>query len=373
MDFSLTEQQEEFRSYVRKVLTQESITQIARHFASGDETALTKAHDKLTELGVMGISILENYGGIELGVIDLIPVMEELGRAVMPDIYAETLAFAVPVLVEHGTEQQKENYLSSIAEGASLLALAWLEPKGKYSFDTVNTTVSKAADGFVLNGTKSLVRHTAQVTDFIVLAKDDQDELRMFIVPKEQVTKMEEQQSFDETQRFVQLTFDHVVLTTEQQLAADANVEKVIEKGLLSLLVAINSMMIGSMDRLVDMATEYAKIREQFGQPIGRFQAIKHRLADLKVMLETARALSHYATWTVENGSEDCIEVVYSAKALLTDSYIKIAAESVQIHGGIGFTEELDCHLYVKRSRIFENYLGSQYDTRERAALALGW
>ena len=131
MDFSLTEQQEEFRSYVRKVLTQESVTQIVRDFANGNDTTLTKAHDKLTELGVMGISIPENYGGIELGAIDLIPVMEELGRAIMPDVYAETLAFAVPVLVEHGTEQQKEAYLSSIAEGASLLGLAWLEPEGK--------------------------------------------------------------------------------------------------------------------------------------------------------------------------------------------------------------------------------------------------
>lgn len=373
MDFSLTAQQEEFRSYVRKVLTQEGITQIARHVANGNETALTKAHDKLTELGVMGISIPENYGGIELGAIDLIPVMEELGHAVMPDVYAETLAFTVPVLVEHGTEQQKEAYLSSIAQGTSLLSLAWLEPGGKYSFDTVNTTVSKTADGFVLNGTKSLVRHTAQVTDFIVIAKDEDNELRMFIVKKDQVTKVDVQKSFDETQQFVKLTFDHVALTTEQQLAADANVEEVMEKALLSLLVAINSIMIGSMDRLVEMATEYAKIREQFGQPIGRFQAIKHRLADLKVMLETARALSHYATWTVENDSADCVEIVYSAKALLADSYMKIAAESVQIHGGIGFTEELDCHLYVKRSRVFENYLGSQYDIRERAAIALGW
>ncbi len=130
----------------------------------------------------------------------------------------------------------------------------WL-PEGKYSFDAVKTTVTKTANGFILKWHKLLVRHTAQVTDFIVLAKDEDDELRMFIVQKEQVTKSEVQKSFDETQQFVQLTFDHVALTTEQQLAASTNVEEVMEKALLSLLVAINSMMIGSMDRLVDMAT----------------------------------------------------------------------------------------------------------------------
>lgn len=373
MDFSLTEQQEEFRSYVRKVLSHESETHIARKISAGDESELTKVHQKLTELGVMGITIPEEYGGIELGTIDLIPVMEELGRAVAPDVYAETLAFAVQVLTEHGTDWQKETYLQSIAEGRSLLSIAWLEPQGHYSFDTVDTTAVKTGDGYVLNGAKSLVRNTAQVTDFIILAKDEKNELCLFVVPKEMVSCMEEQRSFDETQSFVKLVFNQVTIPAKYRLASDAEGIAVMEKAMLTMLTALNSMMMGGMDRLVEMSTEYAKIREQFGQPIGRFQAIKHRLADLKVTLETARALSHYAAWTVENESVDCVETVYSAKAFLADSYIKIAGESVQIHGGIGFTEELDCHLYVKRSRVYENYLGSQYDIRERAAVAMGW
>ena len=373
MDFSLTEQQEEFRSYVRKVLSEQGETHIARAISAGNEGELAKAHQKLTELGVMGITVPEQYGGIELGAIDLIPIMEELGRAVAPDVYAETLAFAVPLLTEHGTDWQKETYLQSIAEGRSLLSIAWLEPQGQYTFDEIATTAVKTEEGYVLHGTKSLVRNTEQVTDFILLAKDEKDELCLFIVPKEMVSCIEVQQSFDETQPFGKLVLDDVTIPAKYRLAEADGAKPIVEKAVLTLLAALNSMMIGGMDRLVDMSTEYAKIREQFGQPIGRFQAIKHRLADLKVTLETARALSHYAAWTVENESMDREESVYSAKAFLADSYIKIAAESVQIHGGIGFTEELDCHLYVKRSRVYENYLGSQYDIREKAAFAMGW
>lgn len=372
MDFSLSEQQEEFRSYIRKVLSQDGVTGIARKISSGNEAELTKVHNKLTELGVTGISIPEKYGGIELGEIDLIPIMEELGRAVMPDVYAETLAFVVPILLELDHEAIREKYLSAIASGSSLLSVAWCEPHGDYSYNSIETTATKTVEGFVLNGTKSLVRHTAEVTDFLLLAKDSSGELCLFIVPKDKVTKMEDQKSFDEAQAFVRLTLENVEVTPEYRLVVN-NLEEVLEGALLKLIVALNSAMIGSMDRLVEMSTEYAKIREQFGQPIGRFQAIKHRLADLKVTLETARALSHYATWTVQHKSDDCIETVFSTKALLVDSFIKIAAESVQIHGGIGFTEELDCHLYVKRSRVYENYFGSQYDVRERAAIAMGW
>ncbi|WP_332648561.1 acyl-CoA dehydrogenase family protein [Lysinibacillus sp. 54212] len=372
MDFSLTEQQEEFRSYIRKVLSQDGVTRIARETAVGNESELTKVHEKLAELGVTGISIPEKYGGIELGEIDLIPIMEEFGRAVMPDIYAETLAFVVPILLEQGNEQQKQEYLSAIASGDSLLAVAWCEPHGDYSYDSIGTTATKTIDGYLLNGTKSLVRHTSQVTHFLLLAKDSSGDLCLFIVPKDKVTKIEEQKSFDATQPFGLLSLENVEVTSECRLAVN-DIEEVLERAMLKLIVALNSTMIGSMDRLVEMSTEYAKIREQFGQPIGRFQAIKHRLADLKVTLETARALSHYATWTVQHKSNDLIETVYSAKALLVDSYIKIAAESVQIHGGIGFTEELDCHLYVKRSRVYENYFGSPYDVRERAAIAMGW
>lgn len=371
MDFSLTEQQEEFRSYVRKVLTKETVTQIVRDVAKGNEGLLTEAHNKLIELGVMSIPVEEIYGGIELGAIDLIPVMEELGRAVMPDVYAETLAFAVPLINAYGTEQQKIDFLGSISEGSRLISLAWLEPNGTYDEQSISSLVREKEDGFLLTGEKTLVRMTEQVTHLLVVAKDEQQSIRLFLVPRN-VATYTKQKSFDETQTFVHVTFKEAALTTEQEIVI-ASPSEVLQQATVQLLAAINSMMIGAMDRLVDMSTQYAKMREQFGQPIGRFQAIKHRLADCKVMLESARALSHYATWTVENNSSDSCETVFSAKGLISDSLIKIAGESVQIHGGIGFTEELDCHLYVKRARVYENYLGSQYSIRERAAVAMGW
>lgn len=371
MDFSLTEMQEEFRTYVRKVLTKESATQIVRDVAKGDETLLTDAHNKLTDLGIMGISIAEEYGGLELGSTDFIPVMEELGRAVMPDVYAETLAFVAPLIAQYGTAQQKQDYLGAITEGSRLLSLAWIEPNGSYNEDSISTSVRETADGLVLTGEKTVVRLTEQVTHLLVVAKDDQQNIRLLIVPRKN-GKYVKQKSFDETQSFYRVTFEDELLGKDQEIVLPS-ASLALQQASVQLLASINSMMVGAMDRLVEMCTEYAKMREQFGQPIGRFQAIKHRLADCKVMLESARALSHYAAWTVENNSEDRLETVLSAKAMIVDSFIKISGESVQIHGGIGFTEELDCHLYVKRARVYENYLGSQYAIREKAAAAMGW
>ena len=371
MDFSLTADQEEFRTYVRKVLMKDIATQIVRDIAKGDERLLTDAHNKLTDLGIMGIPVAEDYGGLELGATDLIPVMEELGRAVMPDVYAETLAFAVPLIAKYGTEQQKQDYLGAISEGSRLISLAWLEPNGTYDERSITTSVRETTDGFLLTGKKTLVRLTEQVTHLLVVAKDEQQLTRLFLVPRKNA-KYVKQKSFDETQSFFRVTFQEEVIGKEQEIVLPFPNEA-LQQASVHLLAAINSKMVGAMDRLVEMCTEYAKIREQFGQPIGRFQAIKHRLADCKVMLESARALSHYAAWTVENNSEDCLETVLSAKALIADSFIKISGESVQIHGGIGFTEELDCHLYVKRARVYENYLGSQSSIRERAAVAMGW
>jgi len=121
------------------------------------------------------------------------------------------------------------------------------------------------------------------------------------------------------------------------------------------------------------MAAEYAKIREQFGQPIGRFQAIKHRIVDMKLDLETARSLTYYANWAIESHAPDYIAAIASTRLFVTDAFIRVASHNIQIHGGIGFTEEMDCHLYVKRARFYENYLGNRQQYYEQTVKALGW
>ncbi|WP_259455561.1 acyl-CoA dehydrogenase family protein [Bacillus sp. PK3_68] len=142
---------------------------------------------------------------------------------------------------------------------------------------------------------------------------------------------------------------------------------------MIAVNAALASVMVGGMEAIVEMAAEYAKIREQFGQPIGRFQAIKHKIVDMKVDLEMARSLAYYANWALENEPEDRVQAIVCARLFAAEAYNKAAANNIQIHGGIGFTEEIDCHLYVKRARFYENYLGSTQSYYEKAAAALGW
>ncbi|WP_042459429.1 acyl-CoA dehydrogenase family protein [Neobacillus dielmonensis] len=378
MDFSLSQEQEMFRSSVRKFLDGNGSTQIARDFIRGDGSSLEKALAGLAGLGCTAITIPEKYEGAELGSLDLVPVLEELGRAHLPGIYLETLAFSVPLIEKYGTEQQRQKYLPQIATGSRTVTLAWLEPKGGYHPNEVQTSASIEGTSLVINGTKSSVPEGETADTYLLLVRTsdgtDGEGLSLVLVDRDEIkVKTRKQKSFDETRMLAEVTFEKVIVSTDCVLGEINQGWSILQEGLLHINAALCSLMIGGMDRLVEMTAEYAKIRVQFGQPIGRFQAIKHRIADMKTDLETARSLSYYATWALETNAADREAAIFSARAFTTEAYIRIASHSIQIHGGIGFTEELDCQLYLKRARYYENYLGSIQHYREKAAVALNW
>lgn len=179
--------------------------------------------------------------------------------------------------------------------------------------------------------------------------------------------------NMDETRLLAEVTFHNVQVSSQQIVGTVHQGWDALQESLLSFNAALCSTIVGSVEKIVETAVEYATIREQFNQPIGRFQAIKHRLVDMKMDLETARSLAYYANWAIESNAEDKVEAVSSARLFATEAFIKVASQSIQIHGGIGFTEEIDCHLYVKRARFYENYLGSTQQYYEQTAVALGW
>jgi alkylation response protein AidB-like acyl-CoA dehydrogenase len=184
---------------------------------------------------------------------------------------------------------------------------------------------------------------------------------------------MQRQKNIDETRQLAEITLENVKIRQEQLIGPLHKGWDVLQEGLLAVNAALASVMVGGMEAVVEMAAEYAKIREQFGQPIGRFQAIKHKIVDMKMDLETARSLAYYANWALESQAEDRVQAISSARLFAGEAFNRVAAHNIQIHGGIGFTEEIDCHLYVKRARFYENYLGSTQDYYEKAATALGW
>ena len=378
MDFSLNQEQEMFRNYVRKYLDDIGQTKIAREFTEGNTSSFKSIYSGLAELGCSSVNVSEEYGGMGLGQLDLVPIVEEVGRALLPGLYLETNALVVPLLEKFGTAEQKTKYLTAIANGEHTFTIAWLEPNGNYKPSNVQLNGTLQGDILTLNGVKSLVPDAELADSLLVLVRTSEGindkGISLVIIDREEVPlQFKRQKNMDETRLLAEVTFAEVQVSRNQILGAVDQGWEVLQEGLLSFNAALSASIVGSMEKVVETAVEYANIREQFNQPIGRFQAVKHRIVDMKMDLETARSLAHYANWAMESDADDKVEAVSSARLFATDAFIKVASHNIQIHGGIGFTEEIDCHLYVKRARFYENYLGSTQQYYEQAAVALGW
>ncbi len=378
MDFSLSQEQEMFRNYVRKYLDDVGQTKIAREVTNGELASLQAVREGMAELGCTSLNVPEEYGGMGLGSLDLVPILEEMGRALLPSLYLETNALVVPLLEKYGTSEQKNKYLPAIAEGSHTFTLAWLEEKGSYKPSGINMRGELKGDSLVLNGVKSSVPDARLADSMLVLVRtnegEGQDGISLVIVDNADANlQIQSQKNIDETRLLAKVLFEDIAVSSEQILGDIDNGWDILQEGLLTLNGALCANIIGSMDSIVEMAAEYANIREQFGQPIGRFQAIKHRIVDMKLDLETARSLTYYANWAMESGAPDRIQAIASARLFVTEAFIRVASHNIQIHGGIGFTEEMDCQLYVKRARFYENYLGTKQQYYDQAVKALGW
>lgn len=378
MDFALNEDQQLFQTSTKQFLESKGGLAIPRNFMDGKEEILDELWKGLGDLGYMGITISENYGGLGQGPLTLVPILEEMGGAVVPGPYPETVAFAVPLLEAFGTDGQKQKYLPEIASGKCKLTLALYEESNALAPSAIQLKASESGEEYVLQGSKILVPHADFADTLIVPVRtggsNGEYGISLLLVDRHQADlKLQTQQSIDETRKMVKVTFDEVRVSKSQLLGPENAGWGILQTGIYHLNAALCSTMVGGMERVVKMATEYANIREQFGQPIGRFQAVKHRIVDMKLDLESSQSLSYYASWALENKSADLVEAVSLARSFVSEAYIRTAGKNIQIHGGMGFTWEFDCHLFLKRARSLENYLGSPEDYREIVAAELGW
>lgn len=377
MDFSLTEEQEMFRGHIRKMLDKFGGTQVARDMIDNNPESLKKVYSTLAELGCSGINIPEEYDGMDLDALDLVPTFEEMGRSLVPGLFMETSALAVPILKKYGTDEQKQNYLPGVATGEKLISFAALEPFNDFSPAGIQCELAQKDGQWLLNGTKTLVPEAELADAFLLLVRTNkehtEDGLTLVLIDKTDALTIESQSSFDEAKHVAKIEFTNLVITPEQIIGEVDKGWEQLQEGLLYFNAALSSYIVGAMENVVNMATEYAKIREQFGQAIGRFQAIKHSIVNMKVNLEIARSLSHYANWVVDTDEFDREAAVYSARTYATEKFIEVSAHNIQIHGGIGFTEEIDCHLFVKRARYYNQYLGSTSFYQEKVVSSLGW
>ncbi len=347
MHFAFTDQQTEFRDAVRQVLAKECTTDHLRAAFDGP-SARTPRWATLAALGVVGLTVPESHGGLGLGPVDLVLLLEEAGRAGLPEPLLDTTALAAPLLADLVGEDQVANaaaagWLRSIAAGDTAAAVGPPESRGAL------LAGADGADLFVLStggGTGGPEVHVV-----------DSEAVTVAPVP-----------SLDPTRRLGVVDWDP---TPESQVASGSVAESIIQRTADRAAVAAGAELLGLSDRMITLAAEYARERHQFGKPIGSFQAIKHRCADMLVDVEGMRSSVYWAAWCIGADDADASVAASTAKVWCSDASKRVMASALQVHGGIGFTWEHDLHLFMKRAQLDQLTFGDASYHRERLARLL--
>jgi alkylation response protein AidB-like acyl-CoA dehydrogenase len=374
MDIGFTEEQELLRDSARRFLESECNTQFVRQRMAETAAVTDEFWQKLAEQGWLGIVYPEEEGGSGLGLVDLVVLMEEMGRAVMPGPFLSTVVLGGAVVGEAGSPAQRREWLPRIAAGKAKAALAWTEPNLRWDAAGITLTARELADGFTLSGTKLFVGD-AHLADILVIAartRDGstmEDGVSLFLVPKDTtrlaVTVLP---TIDETRKLCEVRLDNVALPAAALLGEKHEGWRPLSQVVARATVALAAEMCGGAQQVLDMSVAYAKIRVAFGKPIGSYQGVKHQAADMLVAIENAKSLTYYAAWAVDQGLDEAPLAVSMAKAAASDMYRKVAGTGIQLHGGIGMTWEHDLQLYFKRAKASEVAFGDATWHRERVA-----
>jgi alkylation response protein AidB-like acyl-CoA dehydrogenase len=374
MDFAFSEEQEMLRSSTRDFLAKECSSKVVRKLMEASDAYDEGLWTKIAGLGWTGLGIPEQYGGVGT-FLDLIVVLEEAGRALMPGPFFATMGLAVPALIEAGTEAQKKEVLGAIAQGSARATLALTEPSGRWDAGAVTLSAKPSGGGWKLDGVKLFVAD-AEAADYMVVAARTRGEgevgISLFLVKGRPagmtVTPLK---TLDMTRRWSEVRFDGVKVEGDALMGPADKAWPHLKRALEWATAALCAEMIGGTQKVLETSTEYAKTRHQFGKPIGIYQAVSHKLADMLVLSESGRSATYYAAWAVEADASDRSLAASMAKAYVSDAYRKVAGDGIQVHGGIGFTWEHDMHLYFKRAKSSEVTLGDATYHRELVAQAL--
>ena len=368
MKFSFTEEQDEFRSVLRRFLEDRSPTTEVRRLMATDTGWERERWSQINaELGLTAVAIPEAYGGHGFGVSEQCIVLEEMGRALLCAPYFSSTVLAASAILNAGTEAQKQALLPAIASGETIATLAFTEGNGRWDNAGVAMQASLNGSGYKLDGVKSFVLdgHTADL--IVVLARKpgsvgDQG-LSLFTVAAD-AAGLERHllTSVDETRKLAQLNF----IGVEAELLGDeGGAARPMSKTLVQVAICLANEMVGGADRLREDALAYVQMRMQFGRSIASFQVTKHKAADMLTDVELAKSAAYYAAAAFDEGDADIVSVASLAKIAASEAYMQTAIHSIQMHGGIGFTWDNDTHLWFKRAKSSEVFLGDPNHHRE--------
>ena len=368
MDFGFSEEQDLLRQSAADFLRNECPMSYVRQMMEDERGYADEVWNKMAELGWMGLIVPEEYGGAGLSLVDLVVVLEEMGKVVLPGPFFSTVALGGLCVQAAGSEEQKKALLPGMASGQTTLTLAVLEENARWDEASVNLSAEKNGAGYVLNGVKLFVSD-AHVVDHIICAARTSEGVTLFLLDRQQAglgTRL--LKTMDQTRKLCEVTLENVHAGADTLLGAPGQGWDCLSRVLNQSKVALSAEMCGGAQQVLDMSVEYAKVREQFGRPIGSFQAIQHKCADMLVQVEGAKSATYYAAWAVANDAPDAALAAAMAKAYCSDAYRQVTSEGIQVHGGIGFTWEHDLHIYFKRAKGSEVTFGDATWNRELVA-----
>jgi alkylation response protein AidB-like acyl-CoA dehydrogenase len=371
MDFAFTEEHDELRRTVRRFLETKSDEQTVRRVMQTERGYDDTVWQQMAEqVGLQGLAVPADLGGAGLGFVELGIVMEEMGRALLCAPYFSTAVVGVSTLLAAGDEASRSDLLPRIAAGEIIVTLAAIEPGSRWNPAAVETHAE--ADGGVwrLDGTKTYVLD-GHIADVLLVVAQTSEGLGLFRVVGEAVgLKRQPLPTLDLTRKLARVELSQ---TPAIRIGAGGDLLKALERVEALAAAALAAEQVGGAQRCLEMSVEYAKTRLQFGRPIGSFQAIKHRCADMLVEVEFAKSAAYHALFAAAGANEDDLLIAANmAKSYCSEAYFHIAAETIQVHGGMGFTWEHPAHLYFKRAKSSALLFGDPIQHRERLAERIG-
>lgn len=372
MQFAHSEDQQLIRESARAFLTaQASPAQVRAALAApcGYDEGLWRRMSG--ELGWTGLAIPQDCGGMGLGWVELCILQEEQGRRLVASPFFATVALAAPLIDAAAAGAQRQTLLRRIASGEVRIGCALSGTDGRPPCAGLSVELAAAGDAFTLNGVSDFVIHGDAADLLLVLARSPGSSgdagVSVALIPATSAgVAVYPHVMLDLTRPMSRVQFAGVRLERTQLLGEPGTAAAAVHRALDRARIALASEALGGAEHVLEITTEYAKQRIQFGRAIGSFQAIKHRLADMMIAVEAAKSAAWYAACVAEQGSEELAEAAAIAKSYCCDAFFDCAANAIQIHGGVGFTWEHEVHLYFKRARATATLLGSPAWQRER-------
>ncbi len=369
MEFDLSKPQKLLQRSARELFARGCPAKKVRALMATDTALDPELWSAVAEQGWPGIHLSESKGGLGLGVVDLAVVAEEMGRACFPGPFLGTVWAATLVAEANATSK----YLPSLAAGESKGAVALLESDASWDLAEVRLQAKRAGNGYQLTGRKAFVSD-AGVADVIVCVARAGEDFALVAVPAGTAgLSIRPTPGLDQTRKLYDVVFDGVTVGADGVLAVGDAARRALDRSVQVATVVVCADMLGGMQWILEDAVEYAKTRQQFGKPIGSFQAVQHMCADMLLWTESSRSAIYFAAWALDAEPEGAARAVSTAKVYTSDASREVANRGVQVHGGIGFTWEHDLHLYYKRSKASEILFGDASHHRAQLAdLTLG-